>query len=108
MSALPKPTQCVDIAVGYTESGREDLIDFLKRHAVPLSATSAERGEWNDIKILRVHTSDGEKLAAFVAGEYRLGDDCIYEVHMSPVDAARCMTYLPDLDSPHGYKEFNL
>lgn len=106
--------QCLDVRVGYDERAREDLIAFLSEFiSVHVACGStfvdgAERGMWDGVKILRLHTDDATALRAFIEKEYRLGDDCEYEVHETQVDARRCMTYLPDYDSRYGYKKFDI
>ncbi len=99
--------QYVDIRVGHQESYREELIAWLRERKLELNLISAQRGMWNGVKILRVCIEDAQGLATYVLEQYRLGDDCDYEVHLSYIDAQRADYWLPDYDTEHGYQEFN-
>ena len=99
---------CLDINVGRSERTRQELIHFLEE-AAPLSVTGkAQRGMWDGMKILRVHTTDAEELQQVIIDEFRTGDDCEFTIHDSDIDARRSMTWIPDLDTEFGHEEFTL
>ncbi|MDD3531643.1 MAG: hypothetical protein PHV99_03590, partial [Candidatus Pacebacteria bacterium] len=103
-----QPSYCLVINVGRSEQARQELIAFLEG-AAPLSVSGKVWcGMWNGRKLLRVETTDAEGLREIITDEFRIGDDCEYEVHHSAIDAQRSMTWLPDFDTPLGYKGFRL
>ena len=103
-------TYCLDIAVGYNERYRDELIGLLQQlNAIAqFELTTAQRGMWQGAKLLRVLTPKALELQKFLYKNLRTGDDNDYVMYDSEVDANRSMTWLPDLDSLHGYAWFQI
>jgi hypothetical protein len=104
-------THCLDVAVGYHESVREELIAFLKeqKHAGKLpSVKAAERGMWNETKILRIFTPQSHEVMRFILERFRCGDDCSFQTHETELDALRRMAYIADYETKKGFEKFEL
>jgi len=101
---------CLDIDVGYDERYRDELIALLQQPATMarFELTRAERGMWQEVKLLRVLTPKAQALQQFIEEQLRTGDDNDYVIYDTGVDANRSMTLLPDYDSPHGYESFEI
>ncbi|MFZ2253099.1 MAG: hypothetical protein WAW13_02910 [Minisyncoccia bacterium] len=101
---------CLDIGVGYDERYRDELIELLQLPIIvaQFELTRAQRGMWQGSKLLRVLTPKAHELVQYIIKNLRTGDDNDYEVHDNGTDADRSMTWLPDYDTEHGYKWFDL
>ncbi len=95
------PSYCLDVRVGYDETYREELIEFLMCLEEDFAVTAYERGMWNGVKILRILTAEARRLQEQIVASIRTGDDNEYEIFYNLVDARRCMTFLTDLDTRH-------
>jgi hypothetical protein len=103
-------TYCLDIAVGYNESYRDELIALLQQSSAiaQFELSGAQRGMWQGVKKLRVLTPKAIEFQQFLYNNLRTGDDNDYTIYDNAVEANRSMTWLPDLDSPHGYAWFEI
>ncbi len=107
---MSQVSYCLDIGVGYNEHYRDELIKLLQDPATiaQFELTTAQRGMWQGAKLLRVLTPKALELQQFIYNTLRTGDDNEYTIHENGVDANRSMTWLPDYDTIHGYKWFEI
>ena len=106
--AAEDPSYCLDVIVGYKESCREELIDFLKRTSETFEIGKVQRGMWQGTKILRIETPKAADLQQHIYSELHTGDDNDYVVYETSIDAQRSDTWLPDFDTAHGSEPFSL
>lgn len=104
----PSQSYCLDVVLGYDESYREDLIEFLRETRARFQIGKLTRGMWQGAKILRIETPKASELQRHIFENYRLGDDCDYQIHETQIEAFRSDTWLPDFDTSHGYDSFTL
>lgn len=103
-----KQSYCLDVTVGYDESYREKLIDFLKRTGQSFEIGKVQRGMWQGTKILRIETPKAEALRQHIYEWFLIGGDNDYVIHDTYIDAQRSDTWLPDLDTCHNAEPFIL
>lgn len=102
------PSYCLDVFVGYHESHREELLQFLKETGGDYDITSVQRGRMNEMKSLRIVTTKAEALERHILSESRTGDDNDYDTYFNDVDARRSMDFMPDYGHQLGDKPFTL
>ncbi len=99
---------CLDVVTGYSEDDREKLINYLRQIGGHFGITKVQRGMWETTKILRVQTPKATELGQYLNENLEGADDWDCVIHDTREDAWRSMQWLPDYDTHHGFKEFDL